>query len=60
MNWIAASDFAAATRMLAPKATSTVVRLSDSPVAPASGTDPSRSKDLRAAAALTAAGSSPS
>ena len=45
----AATDLATAISMLAPKATSTVVRLSDAPGSRSKGTDPNRSKDLRAA-----------
>ena len=53
----AAADFATAISMLAPKATSTVTRLSDPPGSRSNGTDLSRSWDLRAAlSAATGAG----
>ena len=53
----AAADFAAATRTLAPKATSTVVRLSDALEPRSNGTDMSGSRDPRAIpSAATGAG----
>ena len=51
----AAADFATAIRTLAPRATSTVVRLSDVSAAPRSnGTDVNRSRDPRAAPSAAA------
>ena len=44
----AATDFATAISTFAPKATSTVVRLSDAPGSRSRGTDPNKSKGLRA------------
>lgn len=44
----AAADFATATSTLAPKATSTVVRLSDPPGPRSNGTGMGSSRDLRA------------
>src|ERR1700748_3705687 len=47
----AAADFATAISTLAPKATSTVLRLSDAPGSRSRGTDPNNSKGLRPAPA---------
>jgi hypothetical protein len=53
----AAADFATAIRTLAPRATSTVVRLSDVSAEPRSnGTDVNRSRDPRAAPSAAGAG----